>query len=210
MRKTPLVEDEYYHIYNRGVDKRTVFQDQEDLARFFQCIQEFNNVDPIGSIFENSFVKENNNNHKKLVQIVCYCLNPNHFHLILKQVSDNGVSEYMKRLSGGYTLYFNNKHKRSGVLFQGKFKSSHIDSDKYLLHVSAYVNLNNWFKGKKIDLSKSSWEEYVGKEKEGICNTDIIFRQFRDNKEYKKFAKSSLKDILERKELMKELIDLEG
>ena len=121
MRKTPLVEGEYYHIYNRGVDKRTIFENKKDLFRFFQSIEEFNHLEPIGSIFLNSFNKKRKIS-KKLVEIVCYCLNPNHFHFVLKPLVENGISEFMKRLNGGYTSYFNNRHKRNGVLFQGLFK----------------------------------------------------------------------------------------
>src|SRR3989344_5909488 len=115
MRKVPFVEDEYYHIYNRGVDKRSIFEDLTDLNRFVQSIKEFNSVEPIGSIFENSFGKKKKNS-KKLVEIICYCLNPNHFHFILRPMVEDGISEFMKRI-GGYTWYFNNRHKRSGALF---------------------------------------------------------------------------------------------
>lgn len=209
MRKVSLANGEHYHILNRGVDKRTIFQDQEDLDRFFQSMKEFNTVEPIGSIFENSFEGNKKEKSKVLVELVAYCLNPNHFHFILKQVSEDGISEYMKRLSGGYTLYFNKKHRRTGSLFGGRFKSLHIDSDTYLNHVSAYINLNNWFKGEKIKLSKSSWEEYLGKEKPGECHKEIVLGQFKSTKEYAKFAESSLEDILQRKELMKELIDFQ-
>src|SRR3989344_299303 len=196
MRKVPFVEDEYYHIYNRGVDKRSIFEDCKDLERFFQSIKEFNSVEPIGSIFENSFEKKKD--VKKLVEIVCYCLNPNHFHFILRPVVENGISEFMKRM-GGYTWYFNNRHKRNGALFQGRFKSSHINSDTYLLHVSAYVNLNNRFNGEPYKLSKSSWEEYLGKEKDCLCSPDIVLGQYKNSKDYQEFALSSLKDILRRK-----------
>lgn len=204
MRKTPLVTGEFYHLFNRGVDKRTIFQDQVDLNRFFQSIQEFNTIEPIGSLFENSFNK-NKTKGDKLVEIIAYCLNPNHFHLLVQQEIDEGISEFMKRLSGGYTQYFNNRHKRTGALFQGKYKSSHIGSDTYLLHVSAYINLNNLLKGKKFPLSKSSWEEYIRQEKKTICNKEIIIEQFKSNSEYISFALSSLKDIIKRKELEKEL-----
>jgi putative transposase len=204
MRKTPLGEGEYYHIYNRGVDKRTIFQDQSDLNRFFESIKEFNCVEPIGSIFLHSFDKSRKKN-KKLVEIVAYCLNPNHYHFILRQLVPHGISEFMKRLSGGYTQYFNLKHKRNGTLFQGKFKSSHIDSDEYLLHASIYVNLNNRFNGKVAALSKSSWGEYLGEEGDYICNTSVVLEQFRNVKVYEELALSSLEDIIKRKELEKEL-----
>ena len=204
MRKTPLVEGEYYHIYNRGVDKRAIFENLTNLSRFFQSIEEFNVIKPIGSIFLNSFNKKAKNNGK-LVEIICYCLNPNHFHFILRQLVENGISEFMKRLSGGYTQYFNIQHKRNGVLFQGRFKSSHIDSDTYLRHVSAYINLNNRFHGEPYKLSKSSWDEYLGKERNCICNSKIVLEQFKSRKEYKKFAEDSLRDIVKRKELEKDL-----
>lgn len=198
------MEGEYYHIYNRGVDKRTIFQDQQDLSRFYQSIEEFNHTEPIGSIFLNSFNKKRKNS-KKLVEIICYCLNPNHYHFVLRQLVENGISEFMKRLSGGYTQYFNNKHERNGSLFQGRFKSNHIDSDSYLLHVSAYVNLNNRFHGEPYKLSKSSWDEYLEKEKNCICDPEIVLGQFKNRKEYQIFAESSLEDIIKRKELEKEL-----
>lgn len=203
MRKVPFVGSEYYHIYNRGVDKRSIFNDYKDLERFFQSIKEFNSIEPIGSIFENSFEKRKSK-QDRLVEIICYCLNPNHYHFVLRQLVEKGISEFMRRL-GGYTWYFNNRHKRNGALFQGRFKSSHINSNEYLLHVSAYVNLNNRFHGEPYKLSKSSLDEYLGKERECICNADIVLGQYKNSKDYQKFALSSLEHILRRKELEKEL-----
>lgn len=93
--------------------------------------------------------------------------------------------EFMKRFNCGYTKYFNHKYKRSGVLFQGKFKSSHIDSNEYLLHASVYVNLNN--RVHKIEKGKahSSSEEFSGPKTEGFCSKNIILKQFKNKKEYK-------------------------
>ncbi|MEI7709105.1 MAG: transposase [bacterium] len=161
MRRVPLATGEIYHIFNRGVDKRKIFSDQKDLDRFFESILEFNNIEPIGSLFEKSFQKDKIK--KPLVEFVAYNILPNHFHFVLKQVSENGISEFMKRLLGGYTWYFNHRQKRSGSLFQGTFKSKHIDSNEYLLHVSVYVNLNDKIPlgGLTAKLNKSSWNEYV-------------------------------------------------
>lgn len=213
MRKVPFVEGEYYHIYNRGVDKRTVFGDQKDADRFFKSVIEFNSEDPIGSIYENSFIKNElghpmSKSNKKLVNIVAYCLNPNHYHFILEQVIPHGIEKFMQRLGNGYTKYFNNKNHRSGSLFQGKFKSSHVDSNEYLLHLSAYVNLN--FKVHKTPENFSiklvnSWSEYLNEVENGLCSKGIILNQFKNSKEYESFALSSLEDILERKEREKEL-----
>jgi len=206
MRKVRFGIGEFYHIYNRGVDKRSVFLETEDFERFLQSIREFNSQRPIGSLFENSFRDKTKlgNRVAKLVDIVGYCLNPNHFHLILKQRLDGGVSEFMHRLGSGYTQYFNIKHKRSGSLFQGKFKAIHVDSNEYLLHLSAYVNLNNRVHHVNDRSSKSSWGEYLG-DNGNTRVKDIILKQFQNSSEYKKFAESSLRNILERKKLYKEL-----
>lgn len=206
-RKISLAIGEHYHVYNRGVDKRIIFTDKYDIQRFFKSMVEFNVVDPIGSLYLNSLLQlrgETPKLEQRLVNITAYCLNPNHFHLILEQLVDGGISEFMKRLSGGYTGYFNQKHDRSGSLFQGVFKDVHIDSNEYLLHASAYVNLNNRVHQLRSETSKlvesmSSWEEYMDKGIKGICEKEIILGQFRNIDEYKEFALSSLESILKRK-----------
>jgi len=129
MRKTPFVTGEYYHIYNRGVDKRVIFADEYDIQRFYDSLEEFNVLEPIGSIYENSFAKKLKSPISKpkkgaLISLVAHCANPNHFHLLLRQEVESGIEKLMQRM-GGYTKYFNNKNKRSGALFQGKFKSAH-------------------------------------------------------------------------------------
>src|SRR3990167_2462147 len=149
MRKDPLVTGEYYHIYNRGVDKRDIFMDTRNLQRFVLSVKLFNTINPIGSIqLKNretvvdvgrlQILEE----AKPLVSIACYCFNPNHFHFIVKQEVNGGISEFFKRLLGGYTKYFNLIHNRSGALFQGRFKSNLIDDDAYFLKIRPYVHLN--------------------------------------------------------------------
>lgn len=206
MRNIRFANGEFYHIYNRGVDKRPIFLDQYDLDRFLQSMREFNSQNPIGSLFENSFRDKTQlgNRVAKLVDIVAYCLNPNHYHLILMQRLENGISEFMHRLGTGHTQSFNIKYKRSGVLFQGKFKALHIDSNEYLLYLSAYVNLNNKAHQIKNKMIKSSWDEYIDGNN-NMCAKDIILKQFDTPSEYKNFAESSLQDILGHKKLYKEL-----
>lgn len=212
MKRNKFGDGNFYHVYNRGTDKRNVFIDKEDFERFLESVRLFNTSEPLGGLYAlsllgRSHVKQNPRrptSSEKLVNIVCYCLNPNHFHLILEQLTEGGVSEFMKRL-GGYTKYFNHKYKRSGVLFQGKFKSVHIDSNEYLLHASVYVNLNNQVHQLKQKEFLSSWIEYTTPSAVGLCSSDIIVGQFHDREEYKRFAQDSLNDILERKELAREL-----
>jgi len=215
-RKSSFAIGEHYHIFNRGVDKRIIFDDTYDIRRFFQSMIEFNTIDPIGSLYENSFLPlgcETPKLAERLVNIIAYCLNPNHFHLILEQLTDGGISQFMKRLSGGYTNYFNQKNKRSGSLFQGVFKDVHIDSNEYLLHASAYVNLNDRVhqlgcETPKLVESMSSWGEYMNKEIRGVCEKEIILGQFKNSSEYEKFALSSLESIIKRKVEMKDFDEL--
>ena len=216
MRKIKFVNEEYYHILNRGVDKRDIFLDSEDLKRFFQGMQEFNTIDPIGSIYEAQIRKKNkkfgnlvSKNDSKIVNFICYCLNPNHYHFILKQLVDRGIEKFMQRLALGYSKYFNLRYKRSGTLFQGPYKATHIDSDNYLLHVSAYVNLNNKVHGLENILYKSSWKEYSQNVHQELdfCEKDVILNQFSSPEKYKSFAEESLEFICERKELEKLLLE---
>jgi REP element-mobilizing transposase RayT len=220
MRKEPLVNNEYYHIYNRGVDKRNIFLDKYDFLRFLQGMKEFNSVDPIGSIYRNAFNRRNKKlsdpttkllKEDPLVEIVCYCLNPNHYHIILKQVSDNGISSFMKKLGGGYSRYFNEKHGRVGSLFQGRFKAVYINSNEYLLYLSSYVNLNNKVHSLDISRTFSSWNKYTADcvKYPSFCKKEIILSQFKTKKEYKNFARQSLKSILERRLGMVENVLLE-
>ena len=213
MRTTEFEIGEYYHIYNRGTDKRVIFKDKWDLDRFFQSMDEFNNINPIGSIWEKYHQKEDFSNPvTKLVDFVCYSLNPNHYHLILSPLVEDGVERFIHKLGSGYTRYFNEKYNRTGVLFQGKYKSILIKTDDYLMYLSAYINLNNriHFQSKNsrhpmstINNKKlfytSSWEEYIGEKNTNFCNKEIILDRYKNIKDYKEFAESVADGIIERR-----------
>jgi len=138
-RKEQLHTDETYHIYNRGVDSRTVFNDFRDVQRFCDLILYANSITPIVHLPD---VINKPRVHEPLVTVLGYCILNNHFHLLVQQRVDGGISEFMKRISGGYTRYFNTKYKRTGSLFQGKFKSKHIISDEYSVMITGYVHAN--------------------------------------------------------------------
>ncbi len=198
-RKIKFVSGEYYHVYNRGIDKRDIFGDKEDLNRYFKYLKVLNTEDPIGSLYEHSFLEEKHQLGglaSKLVEIVCFCLNPNHYHLLLRQVKDNGVSNFMHRLGTAHTMYFNEKYSRSGSLFQGTFKAVHVDNNEYLLHLSAYINQNFKVHDKQVtedgdQLTLSSWNEYKNNN-EGLCSKRIILDQFQGLDDYRSFVNSSL------------------
>jgi len=147
MRKQSLLTDQYYHIYNRGVDKRNIFGDKVDIKRFTESIKEFNQIEVIGSLKNLRKTKKIETAPKALskeplVLVVAYCLNPNHFHFILKQSVDRGIAKFMQKLQAGYTSYFNIKTSRSGSLFQGTYKSQIIGNENYFNKLIGYVNKN--------------------------------------------------------------------
>jgi REP element-mobilizing transposase RayT len=140
IRPFAFAPSEIFHCFNRGVDKRTIFEDQQDYVYFLKMLRHFNSSEVVGSLK----LLTNKPQINPPVTILAYCLLPNHYHLVL-QCNDveGGMSKYMQRVAGGYTMYFNQKYERSGVLFQGKFKANHVDSDEYLKHILAYVGFNN-------------------------------------------------------------------
>ncbi len=198
MRKHPLVTGEVYHIYNRGVDKRDVFMSKDDLERFVLSVKEFNRIKPTGSIrdkyvynpgAEHLGIAGDDNN--PLVSIVCYSFLPNHFHFIVKQEVDGGVSEFFKRLLGGYTNYFNKIYERSGVLFQGPFKSHVIDSDQYLIKIRPYGNMNDLVHDipeDKRHLVKTSSAEYDSMNFDIVSKKEAeeLLRFYNGNENFKK------------------------
>ncbi len=188
--------------------------DSDDVVRFLVCMSIFNTKDPIGSVYEK--LREESKfgsrapKSEKLVNFVAYCLNQNHYHFILEPLMEDGVQKFMHKLSTGYTNYFNEKYKRSGSLFQGKYKAIHINSNAYLLHLSVYVNWNykvhkglnkKWME----NLAISSFSEYMNKVKKVFCVKDIILGQFTSIKEYESFCEETLPWILERKQEEKEM-----
>ena len=210
-RKTIFSNGEFYHVYNRGVDKRDVVSSIVDVERFLQGMEEFNVIEPIGSLYENSFLKdkgslESEASKSKLVNIVAYCLNPNHYHFLLEQVVEKGVEKFMHRLGTGYTKYFNLTHQRTGSLFQGVFKSIHVDSNEYILHLSSYINLNNRVHQLGSEASKlvrSSWQSYLD-----FKQKNIITEQFSNAAEYQDFAIEALESIVARRREERELANM--
>lgn len=153
LRKQPLAVGEYYHIYNRGVEKRKIFQSIQDYKHFiflmYICNTEKSIVlRDIGEKFDRG---------ETIVDIGAYCLMPNHFHILVYEKSDGGISMYMRKLMTAYSMYFNKKYKRTGRLFETAFKSILVDDDRYLKYLYSYIHLNP---AKLID---KNWRENTTK-----------------------------------------------
>lgn len=221
MRKKEFANGEFYHIYNRGVDKRNVFLDDSYYRRFLISMALLNDEQE-GLLDRWRNEKKSNPNltitdfrrlnlRKPIVDIVAYCLNPNHYHLIVKQLEDKGIEKFMQRLGTAYTMFFNKKNQRSGSLFQGRFKSVHIDSNEYLLYLSAYVNKNNFIhRYNNFDWKYSSlteYKEYKVQPSERLCNSSLILDQFKNIDEYIKFIESNAAYLKTKKEEEKYLLE---
>lgn len=205
MRKIKFANDEYYHIYNRGVDKRDIFMEEKDIKRLLiflseSLVEKNKEVRPL-SRRSNLFLGN-------LVELICYCLNPNHYHLILKQLEDNGVSKFMKSFGTSYTMFFNQKYNRSGSLFQGKFKAVHIETNEYILWLSGYINGNAEIHkiAKADNYLWSSYQDYLGLRNGTLCNKEIILSQFKNINEYKEYVEMVIKESGRRKDGMKEYV----
>jgi REP-associated tyrosine transposase len=149
-RKVVFANGEIYHVFNRGIEKRTTFINQRELKRAVETMQyyrftnlplRFSHFLQLDNEMKSSYLKRINA-FNKTVDIVTYCFMPNHFHFLLRQVTNNGISEFISKFTNSYTKYFNTKHKRIGPLFQGSFKAVHMEDDNQLIHVSRYIHLN--------------------------------------------------------------------
>ena len=165
VRKTPFVPGEYYHIYNRGNSKQKIFLSKKDYERFVALLYGINTNESFNFFnFKKGngiFLKEVKN---QLVSIGAYCLMPNHFHILITPLSEKGLSKFMQKLSTAYSMYFNETYKRTGGLFEGKFKSVHVENDNQLKYLFSYIHLN------PVKLINSEWKE------NGIKNIKKTFK----------------------------------
>lgn len=184
-------EDGYYHIFNRGVEKRLIFLDDQDHQIFLYYL--FVYTQPIETVllrFPNLPIRLYNKNLNSEVELIAYCLMPNHFHLLLRQKSRDATSKLIKQITNAYTFYFNKKYQRVGSLFQGRFKAVSIGSDELLLHISRYIHLNPLVAEIVINLKDYQWSsypEYMKKSKDPMCSREIILSYFPSDSEYGRF-----------------------
>lgn len=182
-RESIFFPKNYFHIFCRGNEKRNIFLERHDYEHFLLRMKEYKIM------------------HK--VSIICYCLMPNHLHLLLRQNTKVHISSFIHRLTVSHSMYFNKHYDRVGHLFQGRFKAKFIPNDEYLLHLSRYIHLNpQKFLDSEFKLKTypwSSYSEYINNKdkKEGICEKEIILRQFDSlcpEEEYMKFVSSMITD----------------
>ncbi len=196
-RTFPTVNNQYYHIFNRGSDKRDIFLQTRDYRRFQQVFHyyQFAGPKPRFSKFAKADLKIfKPDPANKLVEILCYCLMPNHFHFLIKQLKDNGIPIFMSNLCNSYTKYFNTKYPRVGPLLQGKYQSVMIETDEQLVHTSRYIHLNPVVSKITNDLNNYAWSsypEYITGEKK-LCAITEVLSFFPSPKKYQEFVEAQI------------------
>ena len=214
MKKPVFIENQIYHIFNRGVEKRNVFSKTKDYLRFIHNLFEFNNEYPVLNMNyyfnagKTSQIPSLRKPRKLLVEILIFTLMPNHFHLVLKQKKENGIVKFMQKLGTGYTMYFNQKYQRVGALFQGRFKATFIQSQAHFLYLPHYLHatnpLSNYGGSTSIDSKMkflenyrwSSFPDYIGKKKFPSVTQKEFFLEFFGGKE--KYKKETERFLIER------------
>ena len=164
---TPQI-DGIYHVYNRGVEKRIIFPTEGDYTRFIRSLFELNDKNPVQKLYVPKKFKsqvipeaklpELRKPRELLVEILAFCLMPNHFHLILREIKEGGTRTFMHKLGTGYTNFFNQKYERVGSLFQGPYKIISVTNDSHLLYLPYYVHLN------PLDLVQPEWRDGIIKD----------------------------------------------
>ncbi len=201
-RKVIFATGEIYHVFNRGIERRPIFTSQREYQRFLNLISYYRYASVPMRFSEfaklpsdaQSFVWQKLLDKSLFdVDIISYCFMPNHFHLLLRQRIDKGVSRFVSNTTNGYTKYFNTKHHRVGPLLQGTFKAVWVETEEQLLHLTRYIHLNpttNYLVQEQNlqDYPWSSFQEYFGLKETGICDTSFLRSTFPSGKVYEEFV----------------------
>ena len=222
INRREIVTGEIFHVLNRGVDKKNIFLDDKDYFRFVHNLFEFNDVNPTlnSGYFLNQKQSIDSRNQyierkprKLVVEILAFCLMPNHFHLLLRQREEGGITKFMRKLGVGYANYFNEKYKRTGTLFQGRYKIILVNQDAHFIHLPYYIHFNpldlimpEWRMGEIKNYQKaigflesyrwSSHLDYLGiKNFPSLTQREFLFKIFGGNENYKKGIERWLKQM---------------
>lgn len=205
-RTVPLIINQFYHVVNRGVASLPIFSSTRDYLRFLDLIDyyrfantpmSFSNLMKLPREERNTVWATLRDKNFLRAEILTFCLMPNHFHFLLKQTAERGISTFLGNLENSYAKYFNTKSTRAGPLFQSMFKAVRIETNEQLLHVSRYIHLNpsTGYLVETKDLVEYRWSSfpnyldgYENSIKYSFVNANIILSFFKDKKSYKKFV----------------------
>lgn len=192
----------YYHIYNRGVDKRLIYKDKQDYSVFLNYLKEHISPLPKTDLKRTIAINDKDyqikdyqcQNYHQSAFLNAYCLMPNHYHLLVKQKQAHIIQLFMKSLASRYTTYFNKRHRRTGGLFESRYKAVLIDSDEQLIHLSRYIHLNPH--PKPLNSQPSSYPDYLNLKHTPWLHTKDVKKHFNSILDYKKFVQTPDKSAL--------------
>lgn len=218
MRSVRIAPGEYYHLFNRGAGKQIIFKDRADRVRFlflvifFQSdlnfpnlgrdIKQFLNFGQHSVLTKEGQSKAHEVIIRRSVELISFSLMPNHFHILVKEIEEDGIAVYMQRVLNSYTKYFNTKYEKSGHLFQGPYGAVHVEDNEQILYLSAYIHRNprelkEWF-GKEDLYEWSSYSDFLRENRFGdLLMPDIITGQFKNKDKYKEFVATNTSKLLE-------------
>lgn len=185
------VKNGIYHIYNRGVEKRVIFLEDNDYKYFLKLLKDALTAPSIPAkinftiAFKGQTFKGIPKQPKKFTDkiiLLAYCLMPNHFHLLIKQTSEKAIKDFMQSISTRYSMYFNKKYKRVGSLFQSVYRAILVQKDQYLLHLSRYIHQNPSEVGQKLKDAYSSYADYINLRNTSWIDKTIILSNFNNKK----------------------------
>ncbi|MBI2196743.1 transposase [Candidatus Daviesbacteria bacterium] len=200
-RKTLIVTNEIYHVFNRSVGQQPIFLSSKDYERAVEVLRfyqygklplRFSFFNRLAKDQKETFLLDIEESLKPVVKIICFCLMPNHIHFLLKNLTENGITQFMGNLQNSYARYFNIKNGRTGTLFQQNFKAVRIETDEQLVHVSRYIHLNpvTAYLIKPEELKQYEWSSY-----KDYLNTNLSYLKkkvildfFKSPKEYVNFV----------------------
>ncbi|MCL5439257.1 MAG: transposase [Patescibacteria group bacterium] len=200
-RLVPLVTNEIYHVFNRGINRRPTFTNKREYQRATDSIGFYRFTNPPLSL--SRFLRLELEKRKEtlhilesrdlLIEILSYCLMPNHFHFLLKQKRNNGIAKFLSNFQNSYTRYFNTRHEGDGSLFLDQFKAVRIETDEQFLHVSRYIHLNpytNYLLNSLTKLEKYPWSSFSSYINKSVMfvETALLLSFFRSPNEYKRFV----------------------
>lgn len=203
----------YFHVFNRGLDKRVIFPNDSYRRRFLLTLKLSRlSKSPYAASLKRQkaeLVPKESEMEKRwgpaLVNVLAFCLMPNHFHFLLKEFDQGGAAKFMQRLGNGYTKYYNARREREGRLFTSTYKQVQIETDEQLVHVSRYIHLNpHTSSSTKVSIKKlrsypwSSLQAYLGAEKNLLCQPAEVLDFFASPEDYWQFVVAGLEDSLER------------
>lgn len=214
-----MVNGEVYHILSKSIAGYEIFNTQADYLRMMHLLRyyqketkmrfsDFLLLKGIRTGFNACFA-EFNADKNDLVQIIAYCLMPTHFHLILKQLENNGISKFIGNILNSYSRYFNVKHKRRGPLWEAKFKNVLIENDEQILHLTRYIHSNPTtalLVEKPEKWLYSSYKEYLETSEElALCNYKNIIDI--EPKSYRKFVNNRISYQRELAKIKTQMLD---